>query len=217
MRSVVANIEGMDSISLRGGQYPHAGPGYTHRVDLHVLRSRIAARSRFITPGYCLPGYQGCVVSRSKPGMASRWSSIRVRIAASGSGPRQAAMLSERWSGFEVAGRATVTAGCEITHFRKYCDHVEIPTSAAKSGSGRSPTNLVQPPLLQRHVHRDRDAVVGSQRQDALLGATFGDRVASLHEVEVTGLDPRSHRPEVGWVVVSNAQSADAPLSLPGV
>src|ERR1700722_6118397 len=49
---------------------------------------------------------------------------ILARISLSGSGPRKAPMFSVRWSGLVVAGRATVTRGFEMTHFKKKADQV---------------------------------------------------------------------------------------------
>jgi hypothetical protein len=63
--------------------------------------------------------------------------SMRRRVGSSGSRPRQAPMFSRMWSGFDVAGIAQVTAGCETMYFRKNWLQAVQSNSDAHSGRGR--------------------------------------------------------------------------------
>ena len=88
-------------------------------------------------------------------------SAMRFRSASSGSRPSPAPMLSLRWSGSEVAGMGTVTAGLPSNHFRKNWAQDVAPNSLAHSGTGRSPTRLksrVRPkgPLMRVAMPRSR-------------------------------------------------------------
>src|SRR5260221_7665653 len=66
----------------------------------------------------------------------SKYSVIRLRIAASGIGPWPAARLSRMCSALAVPGMAQVTAGWLTIHLRKYWAQLAIPSSAAQGGSG---------------------------------------------------------------------------------
>lgn len=59
---------------------------------------------------------------------------MRARVDSSGSGPTPACMLSTKCFTLLVAGIAQVTAGCEITNFKKNCAHVAQSISAAHGG-----------------------------------------------------------------------------------
>ncbi|MEO3850200.1 hypothetical protein ABGB09_21650 [Streptomyces sp. B8F3] len=72
--------------------------------------------------------------------------------------------------------------------------------------------DVVQPRLLQRHVHRHRDAVVRRRRQHALLGGTRAHGVVHLDEVDVAPLDPVGQHVEVRRLVVGDPEGADAAL-----
>ena len=64
------------------------------------------------------------------------WRAMRARILASGIRPRSAAMFSSMWSTRRVAGMAQVTAGCEMTNFKRNCAQFVQSMSAAQGGSG---------------------------------------------------------------------------------
>src|SRR5258708_22208730 len=68
----------------------------------------------------------------------SKYSVIRLRIAASGIGPWPAPRLSRMCSALAVPGMAQVTAGWLTIHLRKYCAQLAMPSSAAHGGSGFS-------------------------------------------------------------------------------
>src|SRR5262249_1616124 len=66
----------------------------------------------------------------------STYSTMRRRIASSGSLPYDAPRFSRTWSAREVAGIAPARAGCETMNLSRSCGHPEQPISAAKGGSG---------------------------------------------------------------------------------
>ena len=63
-----------------------------------------------------------------------KYCSMRFRIDGEGSLPKLAAMLSDMWRTFEVAGITQVTAGCETTNFRKNCPQLLQSNSWAHCG-----------------------------------------------------------------------------------
>src|SRR5262249_37991492 len=80
-------------------------------------------------------GFRALLVLLGTHHNRSRYSAMRRRIEASGSGPVPACRLSTTCAARDVPGIAQVTAGCESIHLRKNCAQLEHSISAAHGGS----------------------------------------------------------------------------------
>ena len=108
---------------------------------------------------------------------------MRRRIAASGMGPRAAAMFSSIWPTWDVAGMAQVTAGCDSTNFRKNCAQLRAPNSRP-FGQRVMTEALKETAALEGPVNNYCLAAIRSQRQQAIFHLAIEDVVGELHEVQ---------------------------------
>jgi hypothetical protein len=87
-------------------------------------------------------------------------------------------------------------------------------------GKGRerpAADELVQPCLFKRHIHENGDAAISGGWEEPFLRESGVNRVADLHEVELSPLHPVRQDPEIGRLVMGHAEVANPSLLFPSL